>query len=301
MMIAIVGPTASGKSDLAMHLAERYRGEIVCADSQTIYKHMDIGTAKPSRYDCARVAHHLIDIRDPGETLGVAVYKKLAEAEIVQILARNNVPFLVGGSGLYVDSVLFDYRFPQTLNVEYRAQLELLDDDALLRELRQKVARENWPVDMENRRRVIRAIETTGQARSKRKNVIPNTLVLGIAESKEVAQHRIASRINKMLQQGLIDEVAVIGSKFGWASPALNVIGYSEFKYVCLGEKTIEQCKEDCLRNSMALFKKQVTWFKRNREILWIDGENISDARRRADALVGRFVAANESVDANLN
>jgi tRNA dimethylallyltransferase len=299
MMIAIVGPTATGKSDLAMYLAEKYRGEIIGADSQTIYRHMDIGTAKPSPQDRARVAHHLIDICDPGETLGVALYKKLADAEIIQILSRNNVPFLVGGSGLYIDSVLFDYHFPLLGDLKYRAELEQLNDDLLLNELRQKVDRQNWPVDMKNRRRVVRAIETAGQGRSKRNNVIPNTLVLGITVSKEVAQHRIVLRIHKMLQQGLINEIAQIGAKFGWESPALNVIGYSEFKYACLGEKTIEQCMEDCVRNSMALFKKQMTWFKRNQEIQWIDNENFIRAKSRADALVSRFVASRDVAKSN--
>jgi tRNA dimethylallyltransferase len=236
----------------------------------------------------------LIDICDPGETVGAVAYKKLAEAKIMQIRKRKHLPVLVGGSGLYVDSVLFDYQFPRDVGLNYREVLENLSDDALRQELHTRVGKDSWPLDLANRRRVIRAIETAGQARSKRKNVIPNTLVLGITTSKEVAQRRITSRINKMLQKGFIDEVANIGAKFGWDSSALNVIGYSEFKYVCLEQKTIAQCTEDCIRSSMALYKKQVTWFKRNSEIQWLDGEHMADASIRADELVGAFLATQE-------
>lgn len=269
-LIAIVGPTASGKTDLALDLAERFDGEIVCADSRTIYRGMDIGTAKPTTDERARVPHHLLDVADPGERLSAGAFKALAEAAINDIWARKRVPFLVGGSGLYIDAVLFDYRFPEEADPEWRAQLEEMSDD----ELRELLAAEDPEafvrVDLANRRRVVRAIETAGQAKGRSNTIRPRTLVLGTLVNKEIIQERIKKRIEKMLERGFFDEVRQIGTKYGWESEALDVIGYRAFKDAVLGNKTIDEAKEDFLRGDMTLVKKQLTWFKRNPAIHWL-------------------------------
>jgi tRNA dimethylallyltransferase len=281
--IAVVGPTASGKTALGLSLAERFGGEIVCADSRTIYRGMDIGTAKPSEEERMRVPHHLLDVVEPDESLSAAAFKVLAEGAMADIAGRGRLPLLVGGSGLYVDAVLFDYRFPAEADPVRRAQLEVMSDD----ELRELLAAEDPEaferVDLANRRRVMRALETVGEARLRSSELRPNVLVLGLALNKEVAQRRIEQRVEKMLGEGFIDEVSRIGETYGWGSAAMNVIGYRAFKGVVSGTKTIEEGKADCVREHMALYKKQMTWFRRNPAIRWLEDAS------EAEALVQAF------------
>jgi tRNA dimethylallyltransferase len=283
-LVAIVGPTASGKTDLAIELAERFNGEVVCADSRTIYRGMDIGTAKPTAEEQARVPHHMLDVVDPGETLSVAAFKDLAEAAIADIAGRGKVPFLVGGSGLYVDAVLFDYEFPREADAERRLQLEALNDDELLELLAAEDPEAYERVDRANRRRVIRALETVGQDRSRRKAVRAATLVLGLRLNKEFAQGRIEQRIEKMLGEGFVNEVRTIGETYGWESEAMSGIGYRAFKDVILGTKTVAEAARDFAQGDMRLMKKQLTWFKRNPEIVWLED------RAEAGGLVRTFL-----------
>lgn len=270
-IIAIVGTTASGKSDLGLDLAQRFNGEIVCADSRTIYRGMDIGTAKPSVEEQARVPHHLLDVVDPGERLSAAAFKGLAEAAIADIAARGRAPFLVGGSGLYVDAVLFDYQFPAEADPQRRAQLEAMSDENLRELLAAEDPEAFGRVDLANRRRVVRAIETAGQGRRRRSAVRPGVLTLGLALNKEVIQERVEQRVKKMFERGFIGEIQRIGEQYGWDSEALNVMGYRAFKDVVLGTKTMEQGVADCVREHLMLMKKQVTWFKRNPAIRWLE------------------------------
>jgi tRNA dimethylallyltransferase len=274
----ILGPTASGKTALALELASRYNGEIVCADSRTIYRGMDIGTAKPTAEERARVRHHLLDVVDPGERLSAAAFKALAEAAIADIQARGKVPFLVGGSGLYIDAVAFDYEFPGPADPARREQLEAMTDDELRELLAAEDMRAYERVDLLNRRRVLRAIETAGQARDRRNEPRAETLLLGVMLNKEITQRRIERRVEEMLTQGFIREVESIGETYGWDSEALSVIGYRAFKDVALGRKTAEEGARDFVRGDMALYKKQVTWFKRNQQIRW--AQNTGEADR---------------------
>jgi tRNA dimethylallyltransferase len=277
-IVAIVGPTASGKTALALDLAEKFGGEIVCADSRTIYRGMDIGTAKPTAQERARVPHHLLDVIDPGERLSAAAYKALAEEVISDIWARGKVAFLVGGSGLYVDAVLFDYEFPAEADSARRVELEALSDDELRELLAAEDAEAFERVDLANRRRVIRAIETAGQERSRSTKPGANVLMLGLTLNKEVAQKRIEQRVQKMLTEGFIAEVRTIGEAYGWDSEALSVIGYRAFRDVVLGTKTEAEGVADFVRGDMALYKKQVTWFKRNPAIRWVDDATQAEA-----------------------
>lgn len=287
-LITILGPTASGKTDLAIGLAERFNGEIVCADSRTIYRGMDIGTAKPTIQEQACVPHHLLDVVDPGERLSAGAFKTLAEAAINGIGSRGRVPFLVGGSGLYIDAVLFDYQFPEEADPERRARFEAMTDQ----ELRELLAAEDPEayerVDLANRRRLIRAIETAGQERARLNTVRPRTLVLGMVLNKEIVQRRVELRIEKMLEKGLFEEVQKISAQYGDDSEALNVIGYKEFKEVLSGAKSMDQARADLVRSHMMLIKKQQTWFKRNAEIVWLEDV------REAEKLVRDFLQSDK-------
>ena len=284
--IAVVGATATGKTDLALKLAEKYTGEIVCADSRTIYREMDIGTAKPTAEEQARAPHHLLDVIDPGERLSAAAFKQLAEAAMADISSRGKLPILVGGSGLYIDAVLFDYEFPQEADPERREQLEGMSDEELLELLSAEDPEAYETVDRANRRRVIRAIETAGASAGRRSEILPEALVIGTRMNKEVVQKRVELRVEKMLEQGFIDEVRQIGDKYGWDSSALEVIGYRAFKGLLLGTKTLEEAKADFVRGDMALYKKQVTWFKRNPAIQWVESAD------EALELAAKFLAS---------
>ena len=284
--IAVVGATATGKTDLALKLAEKYNGEIVCADSRTIYREMDIGTAKPTAEEQAWAPHHLLDVIDPGERLSAAAFKQLAEAAMADISSRGKLPILVGGSGLYLDAVLFDYEFPQEADPERREQLEGMSDEELLELLSAEDPEAFETVDRANRRRVIRAIETAGASAGRRSEILPEALVIGTRMNKEVVQKRVELRVEKMLEQGFIDEVGQIGDKYGWDSPALEVIGYRAFKGLLLGTKTLEEAKADFVRGDMALYKKQVTWFKRNSAIQWVESAD------EALELAAKFLAS---------
>ncbi len=277
-MIAIVGPTASGKTDLAIFLAEKYNGEIICADSRTIYRGMDIGTAKPTLEERLRVPHHLLDVVDPGERLSAAAFKALAEKTMVDIWKRGHLPILVGGSGLYIDAVLFDFVFPSEADVGKRASFEAMGDEELRERLLAADPEAYGRVDLANRRRVVRALETVGQPRLRREQVRDNTLVLGLAMNKLVAQKRITQRVQKMLDEGFIAEVENIGNEYGWDSAAFGVMGYRPMRDVVLGTKTVAEATAEVVREHLALYKKQVTWFKRNQAIHWL--ESPADANR---------------------
>lgn len=295
MMVAIVGPTGSGKSDLALSLAKRFDGEIICADSQTIYRDMDIGTAKPSTFDQAVIAHHLIDVRDPGQVMTAVAFKHLATSAATDIVSRAHLPFLVGGSGLYVDSVLYDYQFPPEPEPDLRKNLMAMGDESLRSLLVENDAVRALNTDLSNRRRVIRAIETAGEPRLRSEHVIPNTLVLGMTMSKELAQEKIRERVKLMLDKGFIKEVERIGTKYGWDSAAFKVIGYRAFKDVILGSKSIHQGIDDFVRADIALYKKQLTWFKRNKEIQWLAAAGAAETYRQAEQRVATFIDTPES------
>lgn len=281
-MISIVGPTASGKTALAIDLAIKYGGEIVCADSRTIYRGMNIGTAKPTDEEQAKVPHHMLNLVEPGEPYTVVDFKRQAEEVINSIGARGKVPFLVGGSGLYIDSILYDYQFPEPKST---MSFGGLSDEALRQELAKADPVAYESIDIANRRRVERALATVGVGKTKRSLIRPNTLVLGMAVNKEVIRKRIEARIDIMLSQGFIKEVAWLGETYGWESEAMSGVGYRAFKAVILGHSSAEVGRQQFIDGDCKLVKKQLTWFKRNHEIHWLDEPG------GATALVGAFLA----------
>jgi tRNA dimethylallyltransferase len=289
-LLVILGPTGSGKSALGMKLAEKYSGEIIAADSRTVYRYIDIGTAKPNQAEMLYIPHHLVDIRNPNELFSAAEFQRLATDAIEKISDQGHLPVMVGGTGLYIDSILFDYQFPAEVNQEARSvnQDKSLDDlVAMLRELDPDAAE---TVDLKNPRRVMRAIELAGRPRAKAATMCSDTLVLGLALSKESIQSRIEQRVQKMLNEGLIDEVRRVGEQFGWEAEALQAPAYKAFHGVIQGTKTVEEAAADFARADVQLAKRQMTWFKRNPEITWLDAEDPERLFAEADLLTASFL-----------
>lgn len=265
-LIVIVGPTASGKSDFAMQVARKYGGEIICADSRTVYKGMDIGTAKPSKQDQAEVPHHLLDVVEPNQKFTVADFKRLANMAIKDIWSRGKWPIMVGGSGLYIDSVIFDYEFGKPSDATLRDELNELSVEELQDLCRQKSI--ELPENYLNKRYLIRAIELGGlvqQSHELRANII----VVGLTSEKETLIKRVAKRANAMLKAGIVGEVRAMSERYGWESEAMKGNIYRVFKGVVMGEKPEQEAIEEFIQSDMRLVKKQLTWFKRNPGIKW--------------------------------
>lgn len=272
-LIVILGQTASGKSALALKLAERFGGEIICADSRTIYKGMNIGTAKPTADDQRLIPHHLLNIVSPDERFSAAQFQALAFKKIDEISARGKIPFLVGGSGLYIDAIIYDFTFRPQAEPAERARLESLTVSQLQAELRQKDL--PLPANNQNKRHLIRTLETGG-ASSTRRKLRPNTLVLGIEVEQNLLKNRIYSRVEQMVRSGFVDEVSQLASRYGWDAPGLQAPGYRAFRLYLEGRHTLEQTSQLFAREHLHYAKRQKTWFKRNHDIHWISNSEDS-------------------------
>ncbi len=272
-LIVIVGPTASGKSALAFDLACQLNGEIICADSRTVYKGMDIGTAKPPKDEQAQVRHHLIDLITPDQNFTAAEFKRQALLWIDDISIRGKVPIMVGGTGLYVDGVIFDFAFLPPVAPEEREALESLSVEAL----QQKLTEQGIPLpeNSKNPRHLIRALETNGQV-PVRKGLRENTLVIGLDIDKATCEQRIQHRVEQMYANGFVAEAKQLFEKYGVEAPGLQAPGYKAIREYLDGEVSLDESKKIFIRNDIQLAKRQRTWFKRNPHIHWT--KNSSEA-----------------------
>ena len=283
-VISIVGPTASGKTKLAVKLAQKFNGEIVSADSMQIYKGMQIATAKPTFDEMEGVKHHLIDFVSPDETYSVAMFVKDASKCIADIYSRGKLPFIVGGTGLYVDSLLNNITFSdeqrdEKLSLELRKIYEEQGIDTLLEMLSE------FDIDSANRlkaernpKRIIRAIEfykTTGititeqNEKSKLEKSPYSPVKIGLNfKDRAKLYERINKRVDLMLENGLVNEAKdVLSSKLSFTS--IKAIGYKELLPYFNGEKTLDECVEKLKMETRRYAKRQITWFKRDLDINW--------------------------------
>ena len=267
-LLVIVGETASGKSALALQLAQACNGEIICADSWTVRREVSIGTAKPTPQEQALVPHHLLDIVGPCEDFTAAVFKDLANQAIADIASRGKLPILVGGTGLYVDGVLYDFGFLPGGDREARKQLEALSIQQLLQK-NKALGLELGNVDVRNKRRLIRLIETNG-ARPTKKTLRSNTLILGIKVDREVLKERVAKRVDAMLEAGLEGEVRALVEHYGWDCEALKGVGYAQWKGYFAGTQNLAETRQKIIKATLDLAKRQRTWFTRNNSIHWL-------------------------------
>lgn len=265
-LVVIVGPTASGKSAIAMKLAQQFNGEIICADSRTVYKAMDIGTAKPSREDQDKVPHWGIDIVEPGEVFTAADFKKYALDKVQDIRHRGHLPILVGGTGLYVDGIIFDYEFGAP-DPKLRTELEKLSLDELIAYCENNNIM--LPENQQNRRYVIRAIEQKSINVKRLNAPIDNCVIVGITTSRDELKARIATRSEQLFEQGMVEEAKKLGKKYGWDSQAMTGNIYKLTKQFLDGEFTEDELKQRFITSDWQLAKRQLTWLKRNPFIHW--------------------------------
>lgn len=297
-VLAVVGPTASGKTALAVELAKRLGGEIVSADSMQIYKGMDIASAKPTEAEKQGIPHHMMDFLPPETPYSVAEYVKAARACILEIHKRQKLPILVGGTGLYVDSLLTGTQFIETeTDFDLRARLETefdaLGGEKMLEKLaafdRDTAAR----LHPNNRKRIIRAFEvytltgktmTEALAASREKPSPFTPCYIGIAyENREILYDRINRRVDIMLENGLLAEARAFFQ--GTPDTAAQAIGYKELKPYLDGVLSLDEAVENLKRATRNYAKRQITWFKRNPQIHWIYADTCSKQALLAQAI----------------
>lgn len=280
-ILVIVGPTASGKSALAVEIAQRFNGEIVSADSRQIYRGMNIGTAKPGKGEMAAIRHHLIDIKNPDQDYSAGQYKKDAIGAINKIIKSGKIPILVGGTGLYADAVVKNLEFPEVKeNKKLRAQLEkeIIEKGLgyVFKRLVDLDPEAAYIVDPKNPRRVVRALEvalTSGKpfsAQRKTGKPLYDALEIGINIPSELLKRRIAKRIKQMVKDGLVEEVEGLVKKYGLHCKALDAIGYREIIDYLKEKISLVEAVEQMDKNTWHYAKRQMAWFKRNREIKWV-------------------------------
>lgn len=276
-LIVIVGPTASGKSSLAMALAKKINGELICADSRTIYKGMDIGTAKPTASDQKKIPHHMLNVATPDQPYSAAKFKEAVLLLIKDISGRGKIPIMVGGTGLYIDSVIYDFAFLPQGSQDDREHLQSLTVEQLQKMLTEK----NIPLPENNKnpRHLIRALETNGAVAVK-KDLRSNTLLIGVDRSKEEVIQSIRARIEIMVRSGLEAEVLLMAERYGWDSPGLHAVGYREWQ----GGVTQNDAIQAIESNTIQYAKRQRTWFKRNPHICWV--KNVA----QAEPIVHKFL-----------
>ena len=304
-ILAVVGPTASGKSELAIELAKRFNGEIICCDSMQIYKQMNIGTAKPDEEELNSAVHHLFDFADPKVSFSCADYIPLANDVVEDILSRGKLPIFCGGTGLYLDRFLSGAEFESTeVDEDFRREMNAFalefGNEALhqkLREIDPKSAEEIHP---NNVKRVIRALEiykTSGRTKSeidfesKTFQSKYDCLQIGIKyENREILYDRINLRVDKMMQAGLLDETRELldNGIFEANATAAQAIGYKELLSYFNGEKTLISAIEDLKMATRRYAKRQMTWFSAHGNVNWLvaDGKKLSELYDEAEQII---------------
>lgn len=287
-VIVICGATASGKTALSIELAKKINGEIISCDSMQIYKDMDIGTAKPTKEEMEGIKHYLIDFVSPDKRYSVADYKKDAKKAIKEILEKGKTPIVVGGTGLYVDSLIYEIEYPNIeFNEEYRKKLEKEVEEKGLEEL-YKRAKEIDPKAIEkispnDQKRILRILEIynatgknkTEQEKESRKNEVEyDYKVYALDWDREKLYERINKRVDIMLEQGLIEEVKTIYHKYEKFPTAMQGLGYKEVVEYLEGKITKEEMIEKIKQETRRYAKRQLTWFRKNKQTIWLKAED---------------------------
>ena len=286
-VIVICGPTASGKTKLGVDLAKKINGEIVSCDSMQIYKDMTIGTAKPTEKEMDGIKHYLIDFVLPNERYSVADYKKDAEKAIEEIIKKGKTPIVVGGTGLYLDSLIYGIEYKEiNFDEKYRNSLENLINEKGLeylyeeaKKIDKKAIEKISPNDKKRIMRILEIYHSTGKNKTQqelesRKPVIYDYKVFAIDWPRDILYERINKRVDIMIENGLIDEVKQLLEKYKKFPTAMQGLGYKEVKDYLDGKYTKEEMIDKIKMETRRYAKRQLTWFRKNKETIWLDGMN---------------------------
>mgnify|MGYP001610782170 CR=1 FL=1 len=302
-LVVVTGPTAAGKTEWGLRLAKKFKGEIISADSRQIYTKMDIGTAKPQgewrtrgqhrAYFVDGVRDHLVDFLDPGKQFTVVEFRDLVMKHINACARRDHRPFVVGGTGLYIQALVENYTIPRIPpNRKLRRSLEQKDTADLVQLLQILDADAAAKIDRRNKRRVIRALEVcilSGEpisAQQMRGEPIFDTLKIGVQIDREELYKRIDKRIEVMVRQGLLGEVqSLVRQRYAWELPSMSAMGYRQFRPYLEGKATLETVVEHLKRDTRHFARRQFTWFRRDKEIQWCK------TYAQAERLVKKFLS----------
>ena len=295
-IVAVAGPTAVGKTKFAIEIAKKFNGEIVSCDSMQLYKYMDIGSAKPTEEEIAQVKHHLIDFIDPRDDFSVAQYQSLAKKAIKDILNQEKLPVISGGTGLYLNSIIYEMDFSRSCrDIDYRKELEHIaaqqGSQALHNMLERADKEASLSIHPNNTKKIIRALERIHQGEEKIKAFKDikqetrdyDTVIIGLTRNRQELYERINQRVDVLMQTGLLDEVkALLDKGLTPEHISMKAIGYKEIMDYFLGKYDLETAVDKVKKNTRHYAKKQLTWFRRYDKIKWY---NISDFNDDEDAL----------------
>lgn len=287
-VIVICGPTASGKTALSIELAKRINGEVVSADSMQIYKDMDIGSAKVTKEEMQGIKHYLVDCVSPDERYSVANYKLDAKKAIEEILKKGKTPIVVGGTGLYIDALIYEIEYQDIkINESYRKELESIKQNQGLEVLYERAVKIDpeamKKISQNDSKRIMRVLEiyeatgknkTEQEAESRLKEIPYNYKVFAITMDREKLYERINKRVDIMIENGLIEEVKELLKKYKEFPTAMQALGYKEVKEYLDGKLTKQEMIDKIKQESRRYAKRQLTWFRKNKQTIWIDGLN---------------------------
>ncbi len=283
-LIVITGPTASGKTALAIKLAKKWGGEIICADSRTVYKDMDIGTAKPTPGEQHRVPHWLLDVALPSERFTVADFQKLANEAIKNIRSRGKIPFLVGGTGLYIDAVVLGFKLGPLVDPLIRSKLENLS----VEQLQTLIVEQHlvMPENKNNKRYLIRCIEKNNVSKPVKLSPDADTYVVAIEVEREELRERIAQRADAIFASNILQETQHLFKKYGSGGEAMTGNIYPIIGKMIAGELSEEQAKQVSVSRDWQLAKRQITWLKRHDYVKWLP---LAEAEEHIEGLLAQI------------
>lgn len=289
-VIVIGGPTASGKTALSIELAKKIDGEIVSADSMQIYKEMNIGTAKPEEKEKQNIPHYMLDFLSPNERYSVADYKRDAKKAIKEILKKGKTPIVVGGTGLYIDSLIYEIEYPEIeIDLSYRKKLEELAEKEGLLSLYEKAKKIDETamekISINDKKRILRVLEIyhqTGKTKTEldiesKKEPEFDYKMFAINMDRELLYDKINKRVDIMLKKGLIEEVQTIYNKYKQFPTSMQALGYKEVVEYLEGKVSKEEMIDKIKQESRRYAKRQLTWFRKNKQTIWLDGQDKID------------------------
>ena len=288
-VVVICGPTASGKTTLSIELAKKINGEIISSDSMQIYEDMDIGTAKPTKEEMQGIKHYLLDFVEPNKRYSVADFKKDAEKSIEEILEKGKVPIIVGGTGLYVDSLIYgieyqDIKFDEQYRKELENRVKIEGLEKLYNEAKKIDPQAMEKISLNDQKRILRVLEiykatgknkTEQEAESRKNEVKYDYKVFAINMDREKLYERINKRVDIMIEQGLIQEVEKLLEKYDEFPTAMQGLGYKEVVEYLQGKISKEEMIDKIKMETRRYAKRQITWFKKNKKTIWIEPHDL--------------------------